>query len=1844
MTTILHISDVHFGWEGENPSGKAERKVCLDSLLSVLSTLDAPWKPSIICLSGDIGWRGASSDYSEAKKWLDSLLRCCGLDYSRVIICVGNHDIDRKVAEKVPRALTTKEADMVLQVPIADHFVRPFQKYIDFCKAAGIPAMKFGDEDSYLVGIRQIENLRFVVLNSAWFAKDNEDKNKLRIGFPHLKFMEANDQLPLIQSDGKGNATVALVHHPSDWLHEEEKYCHSGSRPSPWDYLAHRCHILLTGHTHGAPRRADRVAGMAHHVTGGSSYAGASHFNSFQLLQVQKDRIVYRWYEFDPQSSDNKWKPSNAESLLLVNSPEEAQPQIVAKAKPSANDLRPVLVAFAKRFIEQKSRLLRPFGTLPQIIPQHVSVRVSTQYQKFDSYGRMERKDKAEHVASFYKAAREARRTFLLGDLGAGKSTLAANLVLETIERSETTLAFLIPVKILQLGDRFTQTDLLQSISSFVNGEVAPSIPDIDIKEVLNRGIEVLLVFDGLDELAREVACRLLGKAAELPEHWPTLQIVATARPIEIKGISYADWKMIYTLPVDDSAKKQFIREELIADGTEPSAVDERAASLFQTLKELPSLDSIAVSPLTLRLIYSRICAATNSRKINTLGELLYDLLLERLGGWQQRDDKPYPYEHLEAVLSTSEAKAEYLAVLAQKGVAGARLAVDEAKALLEEAAQNIQGANSRTLAEESLSCFEWLGLIIKGEVVEFPLQPLAEVSTAVGLIKQWGLQQGDWIIPDLAQWRVVSFAVAIARRRGLLNKFRNPIEQFINTLLNEGRNRMPAACYIVAEASDSNIAQKTVQGFSSFEHRPLTLFGDEERRASVQNVAKTLCIAGDVGFDWLFDHYLDPKYPLPHAGSATIQEVFIEWAALVKGKLSPNQKQRLSTLVQPYLATGEASFFGVLNALVALVPESFGIEDRIWYQLYLLDKRNFTEEIKEQLFHTEETNKWLLNKLLLQRVVESKVAAELWLEMNPNLIPPLEIIQSAFQSMSMTQGPNALSPNAISECRDRLGLGRWQGFARWMLLEDNKKIAIGAAISLSGTQEYRLSILGDVLMSALHDGGYIAEAERILADLINHEGEKGIRWLALRMANSDEWLGGHSGWWRVLLSAIGQLEDGPQLLAASARCMGEFVLPRYPEVREAFARVLNGARGKEFRDALRKALLSLDPQLRRGAAVILAATDPRTEAEALYVAVRSRAEGMSRGWHEWETFCLTLNFSPSVLEMLKSRLPLLEQRSRTLALILLAKAGLQIEPYRNELLANLPKLSNWHLLNEPVVQEMLKCVETFNKLVGQLTEPKTKGAARAAEWLLDYHADKLSPIMEAKCIAIQNKPSGWSWDLSKLMIRIVHEAEFARKIDEACMEIERQGSCPPFLGLLARAVDGKQPWKDVVWTMLCDDSGIGISSEADMLGQALIEFGLANEELRKPIGVAAKQCLDDPRMAQNRWADAYQWLAVIADEFIGLQRKDLEKALKRQRPIQCSAAAALIARLGEIPDGVTFDRGVRKRPDETKTTSFRTTDKDSLLLLLKDYARDSDNLHPSLLDTITESLFLSPYNEQTLSEIARIGKPGALISLGLRFCYGEQPHLSETIPLLDAWGKIWHEERNDPHQKRLNRLWMMVRQSVIKDNDKAANDYLTELDENLLEGGAWELALAFESLQVRGTLLKEHISLVFRKYADHSSFLHDALFRELTEWLATELDDAIKEEVKVATLETLVILNEAQWNFSDGSQPNTWAYLLFPTIQWALTGTASDESKSVFLRGLKFSFGQLTSRGGKSSNLNNHFSCLAPLLRNVPPEILGEVVQEGSVVNDPVVNVLCRMVQGYAKIMSPGQATVLSK
>jgi hypothetical protein len=135
----------------------------------------------------------------------------------------------------------------------------------------------------------------------------------------------------------------------------------------------------------------------------------------------------------------------------------------------------------------------------------------------------------------------------------------------------------------------------------------------------------------------------------------------------------------------------------------------------------------------------------------------------------------------------------------------------------------------------------------------------------------------------------------------------------------------------------------------------------------------------------------------------------------------------------------------------------------------------------------------------------------------------------------------------------------------------------------------------------------------------------------------------------------------------------------------------------------------------------------------------------------------------------------------------------------------------------------------------------------------------------------------------------------------------------------------------------------------------------------------------------------------------------------------------------------------------------------------LKDYARDSEEIHPSLPGLLQECLFLQALDESALSSISAAGKPGILISTTLRFIYGQQPKMAETIPLLDLWAKIWADKhRNKPHLKELTRMWEILRESAIFDDHNSGQAYLAALDQSLLNTDVWKLPIAWDILEIR--------------------------------------------------------------------------------------------------------------------------------------------------------------------------------
>lgn len=310
---ILHLSDIHFGVEPKledniTSTALARRENFLNELINYISEIEDEWKPDIVVLTGDLGWSGIDSDYKQAGEWLDKLLETLKLTRNNLVICPGNHDINRKRAKCYARTNDPAVADELLAIENTDEMIRPFEAFNNFCEGFGINNLYIGEtkQNQHLYGTCVIKGIRFIVLNSSWFCRDNSDKSKLWLGMPQLEVMKSKGHLVDKKHYNDTQLTISLFHHPKEWFNEYE-YSSYSNRKCAYNYVVEASHIVFNGHVHSSILEPTKEANGAWVFTGGTTYSGHEYRNSFQIVQIDIENrsVMRRAYEIDPR--DDTW-------------------------------------------------------------------------------------------------------------------------------------------------------------------------------------------------------------------------------------------------------------------------------------------------------------------------------------------------------------------------------------------------------------------------------------------------------------------------------------------------------------------------------------------------------------------------------------------------------------------------------------------------------------------------------------------------------------------------------------------------------------------------------------------------------------------------------------------------------------------------------------------------------------------------------------------------------------------------------------------------------------------------------------------------------------------------------------------------------------------------------------------------------------------------------------------------------------------------------------------------------------------------------------------------------------------------------------------------------------------------------------------------------------------------------------------------------------------------------------------------------------------------------------------------------------------------------------------------
>jgi hypothetical protein len=157
-------------------------------------------------------------------------------------------------------------------------------------------------------------------------------------------------------------------------------------------------------------------------------------------------------------------------------------------------------------------------------------------------------------------------------------------------------------------------------------------------------------------------------------------------------------------------------------------------------------------------------------------------------------------------------------------------------------------------------------------------------------------------------------------------------------------------------------------------------------------------------------------------------------------------------------------------------------------------------------------------------------------------------------------------------------------------------------------------------------------------------------------------------------------------------------------------------------------------------------------------------------------------------------------------------------------------------------------------------------------------------------------------------------DPSYASAVKEVADEIVVQGGERPLLDVIREALVDKRAWEEVLLRMF-DPKPFKSGTDYEDDGQWFLDLGKLAPKYKKAIGNAAVKLLGEERIKYSLRGEGQQWLAIIADEFVGVPSEVLEQALHKGSVIRESATAVILARLGAVPPGFKRRRGVASRP-----------------------------------------------------------------------------------------------------------------------------------------------------------------------------------------------------------------------------------------------------------------------------------------------------------------------------------------
>lgn len=295
---ILHLTDLHL----KNPCSWDQSRIITSLLIDISKLRFTANAPDLIVFSGDLAYGAADQEaYTPVFDLLIKIIEACGLTEDRLILCAGNHDINRKVVgANIPslenfrnRSWTYKGANELTDDTNFQTYVQEaFAEYNTLAGALVNQNCTHVDNLSAVYYIRDL-GLSVVSFNTATLSAGGiidklADQGKL--------FVSEKTIVTALEKVPNGITPLVIGHHPPSWFSDDNQSIFER-------LLGGKTLGYLSGHLHDvAPKQSLFLSGSFLHVQSGALFCGRERWNGYALIKIAPDekhtRISYRrWFE-----------------------------------------------------------------------------------------------------------------------------------------------------------------------------------------------------------------------------------------------------------------------------------------------------------------------------------------------------------------------------------------------------------------------------------------------------------------------------------------------------------------------------------------------------------------------------------------------------------------------------------------------------------------------------------------------------------------------------------------------------------------------------------------------------------------------------------------------------------------------------------------------------------------------------------------------------------------------------------------------------------------------------------------------------------------------------------------------------------------------------------------------------------------------------------------------------------------------------------------------------------------------------------------------------------------------------------------------------------------------------------------------------------------------------------------------------------------------------------------------------------------------------------------------------------------------------------------------------------